>query len=239
MKIPPAVRNTLAHLKSEFEAVAATNLRHVLVEIPYPAPPAQEAFVIPRDGNHLDRLRADAFLRGQLVAAGSLERADTEATLAVLAQQSGLPEAEAAEIIRSGVEAGFKMTQSYLQSPYGKAAQEAENAVQFVFARTRRLIREIGRHTSAIHVFFDDEFDRGKKAYEAFCPLAELVVEILATHKLLDRTEGRPDPSEPHAFEAIKNHSAKQWVEFVHRFARDHPGALPRSASAPYLAYVA
>jgi hypothetical protein len=124
-----------------------------------------------------------------------------------------------------------------IETPDEEAFNEVKDAVPFVFQRTHREIRRLWRETEEFQVFIDDDYEGGKVAYEAFCPLAELSVVTLAAHAILVPSEAPPDPSEPWWFEAKKNHYAKQWMPFVHRLAKAHPGALPRSASAPFLDY--
>ena len=114
-----------------------------------------------------------------------------------------------------------------------EAFDEANIAVPFVFQTDNRLIRIFWRDKREIQVFIDENFDCGQEAYEAFWPLAESAVEMLAACGLLQSEDPPPDPSGPAFFEVKKTHFAKQWMVFVHRFANAHPGALPRLASAP------
>jgi hypothetical protein len=120
-------------------------------------------------------------------------------------------------------------------TPDVEAFGEADIGVAFVFQEPGREIRRLWHEKAEIQVFIDDNFSRGKEAYDVFCALAELAVETLTAHALLEPSEPPPDPSEALWFEAKRSHYAKEWMRFVHRNAKAHPGALPRSASAACL----
>ena len=126
-----------------------------------------------------------------------------------------------------------------MDCPNPEAYGEAHIAVPFVFQKTGREVRRFARNESGeIQVFIDDDPDQGKRAYEAFCPLAEMAVETLAANGLLERTEPPPDPSDPQdvwAFESMRMYYTREWTLFLHRMAKGRPGGLPRIASTPYL----
>ncbi len=122
-----------------------------------------------------------------------------------------------------------------IETPDVDAFGEADMGVAFVFQGPGREIRRLWTEKSEVHVFIDDSFSRGREAYEAFCPLAELAVETLTAHALLVPSELPPATSEPFWFDAKKNHYAKQWMSFVHRSAKARSGAMPWLASAPCL----
>jgi hypothetical protein len=102
-------------------------------------------------------------------------------------------------------------------------------------ALLRGRIREFTIGENGLLVFIDDDVPRGVEAYELFCPLAESAVEILTACKVLFPTEASPKQTLSYYPEAKKSHYAKQWMLFVHGFAKAHPGGFPRSASAPWL----
>jgi nucleoside phosphorylase len=235
MSLSRDARKSLLEIQALFEAKAEDypNLSHVLIEIPYPA--AQSRCSPPNAGDQIGVLKADAFTRGQFIAAGNLDRADTEEVLAHIARQKGLPDDEAAAVIQTGIEAGIESAESYINSPFGKASQEAETALHSVFGKSNRLIQYLKRPPNTIQIFIDDDFQRGREAFEALRSLAETSVEILAAHKLFEPSAPPPSDSEPLWFEANKNHYAAQWMLFIHENVRKRPHALPRSIPASFL----
>jgi hypothetical protein len=119
-----------------------------------------------------------------------------------------------------------------VETPSAEAFSEANIAVPMVFQMDNRQVRLGFRHEREIQAFIDDDFSCGKEGYERFWPLTEDTVETLSAWGLMKPDDPAPDPQDVHLYELKKSHYPKQWMLFVHRFARSHPGSIPRSASA-------
>ena len=96
--------------------------------------------------------------------------------------------------------------------------------VPFVFQSSNRLIQILWNDNRETHVFFDEDFDRGKQPYEAFWRLTEDAVETLTIHGLLSRSDLPADRLGTDSFEIRKSHYSRHWMLFVHQFAKSHPG---------------
>jgi hypothetical protein len=122
-----------------------------------------------------------------------------------------------------------------IDTPTHEARDYAQRVTLSVFRRTTERIWYFSNPSDRYHVFFDNDFSIGKAAYECFWQLAEDVIATLAAAGLFQPTGEPPDTSEPGGFVAKNNHYAAQWVLFIHQFAKERPGTMPRSASAPSL----
>jgi hypothetical protein len=231
MSLPSDARDALASLASKFEAKAATypDFKHILIEIPHQPP---ERRPTPINGSPIEQLRYQALVEASLVASCAGDRESAEEKLFAFARRLGVPEDQADAIIRSA----FEEIEAHRQSPFSRGVSEARHAVNDVFGTTHRLFRQFMIPPNAIQVFIDDHgYETADKGYEAFWPLAERSVKILAAHGVFEPTETPPDPTEDGLFEGRKAHYAVQWLLFVHRHAKAHSGALPCSESAPCL----
>jgi hypothetical protein len=87
-----------------------------------------------------------------------------------------------------------------------------------------------------LHIFIDANYARVTEGIDALCSLSRQAVKMLAANGILQPTEPPPDPfdtreAQPHE----KFYSLRQWMLFVHRHAKDRPGAPPGVEVAPYL----
>jgi hypothetical protein len=87
-----------------------------------------------------------------------------------------------------------------------------------------------------LYIFIDDNVFRVNAGIEALLPLSRQAVKMLAENGILQPTAPPPDPSDtreaqPHE----KFYSLRQWMLFIHRHAKERPGAPPGVESAPYL----
>jgi hypothetical protein len=236
MSLPLYVRDSLESLKSKFDAKAETHpgFKHVVIEIPYPAP---ERRPVPFGGQPVEQLRYEALVQAAFVASWAGNRESAEQKLVAFARRLGLPEDEADAIIRSG----FEEIKAHIDSAFGKATSEARRAANYVFGcpPSGRLLWVLPMPENAIHIFINDRgYEDANKAYEAFWPLAERAVKILAAQGFFEPSEAPPDPSELGWFEGKKAYYALQWLTFLHQQARARPGALPSSDPARCLEHV-
>jgi len=237
MSLNDDARIALASLKSKFEAKAAEfpGLKHILIEIPYPAPTQP---VIPHDGSPIEKLAYDARTQGAFVAYGRLNReAAYKSLICAATLRWKLPEDEADAIIRSELDAGIQASEDYKKSPYGKAFNEVQGKSACQFVQSERRIQRFECHGHPCHIFTfaDGDYDRGMKAYELLPELAENALKILAGQGLFEPTEVSPDPSE-HMWPYLMNwFHVRQWMIFVHRRARERVGVWPRSESSCFL----
>ncbi len=86
------------------------------------------------EGQRNDALNRAAFVLGQLVGSGALERGEVEKALSAAAATCGLPDGEAACTIKSGLEAGM---QEPREIPTAKAARRPCTYRAGVYARLR------------------------------------------------------------------------------------------------------
>src|SRR5262249_41931457 len=145
MSLPRNARDSLRYLKSQFNAKAAIcpNLKHILIEIPFrpPEPP-----VPPWEGSPAEKLRYEALYRGAQVARYAPGLESTEPLVADFARRElesakrdlfayardlGVPDDEAATIIRSGIETTIEESKAPIRDPFWKAWNEAQLAVAF------------------------------------------------------------------------------------------------------------
>jgi hypothetical protein len=132
-----------------------------------------------------------------------------------------------------------KLRHVLIETPDVEAFNEAQREACFVLRGSKgnnREVMQLWRERAEFHVFIDDEdFWRGRKAYDAFRKLAASVVKVLADQKLLEYAESPPDDSELWLCEQRPNHFAKEWMRFIHQHAKNNPGAWPESESTTYL----
>jgi hypothetical protein len=87
-----------------------------------------------------------------------------------------------------------------------------------------------------LHVFYDDDKAELRAVIDALVPLAGAAVDTLAGFGILQATEPPPDISDlatGSPIGEISTYGLRQWMLFVHRLAKDQPGAPPWVESAP------
>ena len=118
--------------------------------IPDAAPPAPQSssyLAVERtpEGSRNDRLNRAAFSLGTLVGAGALRRAEAEGALLSAAAVAGLPPAEAARTVASGLDAGAErpryLSHDVVPMVRGRERVEGEPARSSVPSRSRAMAR--------------------------------------------------------------------------------------------------
>jgi hypothetical protein len=123
-----------------------------------------------------------------------------------------------------------------VEAPNPEALKEAywlsDRAADRKYYIRRLLVEPDGE----LHIFIDANYARVTAGIEALFSLSKQAVKMLAANGILQPSEPPLAPSDtreaqPHE----KFYDLRQWMLFIHRHAKDRPGAPPGVESAPYL----
>jgi hypothetical protein len=142
------------------------------------------------------------------------------------------------ECLKSEFETGSatypKLRHVLIKTPDVEAFKEADIESSMLFSDRR--IQPLWREPTETQIFIDDDgFPRGREAFEAFRKLAMSTVKVLIGQGVFEPAESPPDHSGGWCSQEKENHYAREWMRFVHRYAKEHTGAWPESESTTYL----